>query len=705
MAIVGIVLEACGGGGSSSDPTPVPPAPPSQPEPKIDVAEEAAVDENSAGAKLVEVSSTNAREVSVDDARFEVDGGRLKLKPGESLDFESDASPLLLTLTAKGDGGTATAQVSVSIRDVNEVPKITVGDARVPSAVPGASAASIEVSDPDAADARLGAEDIALSDNRFEVREDADGTLRLALKAGIELDAEQVDSVGLTLTVTDGGGLAASTEVVVSVSEPNRAPTIRVESLFVPADTPGVLLGMISIEDPDVADAALGVEDISLDDAKFEVRLDEQGVLRLSLKPGVSLQHSETEETLRVALTVTDGAGATATDTAILVIAPLLPLGKEMIGRIDSANDRDWFAVTLKAGQHYRVDLEGRDTDRGTLGDPHLLGIYDGSGNLLTGTSDDDGGVGANGRAVFVPDEDGSYFVAAAGIDGGTGTYTLSLGHYLDDFASSISTSGALQVGASISGEIELASDEDWFAVQLQAGRSYLIDVEGAATDAGDLADPLLRGIYDASGELLVDTANSDGGVGANSRFVYVAQQDGTYYVSASAEFSETGTYTLSLAEYLDDFQANSETDGKVSVGGSIRGEIGEPGDQDWIAVSLVAGKTYAIGIGGADSGRGSLRDPYLHGLYEASGSYLEGTLDDDGGFGLDSLLKFTPDDSGIYFISVGGASGATGTYSVSVQEETADESASDLGALRVGDEQEWFDGYWPASDDLWIGI
>lgn len=698
LLVVALVLEACGGG-SGEQPQPPPPAAPSDPEPTIDVPEEAAVDENSVGAVVASVSFTNAAQVTVNDVRFEIEGGSLKLKAGESLDFESGDSPLRLTVTAASGARSAQASVSVTIRDVNEAPAITVVDAKVAPGAPGAVAGWVQIQDPDAADADLGVADIAVNDDRFEVREDSDGTLRLALKQGVSLDERGGDSVELTVTVTDNAGLATSADVMVAITVPNRVPTISIESLFVPAVTPGALLGKILIEDPDPADIGLGGDDISIDDARFEVRLDEQGNLRLALKPGVSLQHSEADEVVRVVLTVTDRDGASATATAILVIAPRLPLGNDMVGRIDSADDRDWFAVTLEAGQSYRVDLEGRDTERGTLHDPHILGVYDALGFLLSGTSDDDAGVGANARTVFAPDEGGTYFVALSSAVEGTGTYTVSVDDYVDDFAASTSTSGALQVGASVSGEIELAADEDWFGVQLQAGRSYLIDLEGADTLGGDLADPLLRGIYDESGELLMATGNFDGGSGANSRVVFVVREDGTYFVSVSAEFGESGTYTLSVVEYLDDFSANSETDGSVSVGESVVGEIGEPGDQDWISVSLAAGKTYAIRIGGADSGSGSLRDPYIHGLYDATGTYLQGTLDDDGGFGLDSLLRFTPDDEGVFYICVGGALGATGTYGVSVEDEAEAENEPNADISPEETDQGWFESYWIAPD------
>ena len=62
------------------------------------------------------------------------------------------------------------------------------------------------------------------------------------------------------------------------------------------------------------------------------------------------------------------------------------------MGVIDRERDQDWFAVELEAGKTYRIDLEGTWSDVGTLADPYLRGVYNSTGVLIAGTSDDDGG-------------------------------------------------------------------------------------------------------------------------------------------------------------------------------------------------------------------------------------------------------------------------------------------------------------------------
>jgi serralysin len=90
-------------------------------------------------------------------------------------------------------------------------------------------------------------------------------------------------------------------------------------------------------------------------------------------------------------------------------------------------------------------------------------------------------------------------------------------------------------------------------------------------------------------------------------------------------------------------------------------------GDDDWIAVTLTGGTSYEIEMMGADSGTGTLSDPYLR-LYNSAGSQV--AFNDDGGMGRDSRMVFTPVSSGTFYISARAWSdGATGTYQITLAE------------------------------------
>ena len=100
----------------------------------------------------------------------------------------------------------------------------------------------------------------------------------------------------------------------------------------------------------------------------------------------------------------------------------------------------------------------------------------------------------------------------------------------------------------------------------LEAGKTYRIDVKGAATGDGTLTNPILAGVYDATGGLVGGTFDDDSGVGVNSLKVFTPDADGTYYVAAGARSinprypAYTGTYTVAVEEVAGDDHATSAT-------------------------------------------------------------------------------------------------------------------------------------------------
>ena len=400
-------------------------------------------------------------------------------------------------------------------------------------------------------------------------------------------------------------------------------------------------------------------------------------------------------------LSVTEVTSASTSDLpATTATSGSVSVDGSVLGLASNVDDIDWFKVVLEAGETYRIDLEGRQTDAGTLSDPYLYGIYDSDSNLIADTTDNDGGDRRNSRVTFTAPADGTYYVAAGATGRRGGSYTLTVTD-VDDYVAGVAgtgieaRSGEVAVGGSVRGEIGFSGDQDWFKVALKAGGTYRIDLEGSRGGFGTLSDPYLRGIHDAKGNLLYGTTNDDGGSGRNSRLTFTASKAGDYYISAGADRNKEGTYKLSVTEVVstvtDDFADAIWTTGTVTVGGSATGEIQFSGDQDWFKVDLEADKTYQILLEGAPTDNGTLPDPVLVGLYTAYGSGIRGTLvndtypgpsftvdlldgtltyDDDDA--LNSLLVYTPRRSGTYFVSAGGNRDLKGTYKLSVTEGTA---------------------------------
>ena len=318
-------------------------------------------------------------------------------------------------------------------------------------------------------------------------------------------------------------------------------------------------------------------------------------------------------------------------------------VGASATGNIGTGTDRDWFKVELEAGKFYRIDLEGEVGGGGTLNDPRLYNIRDSDGAEISGTENDDiHGGNTDSRVVFTPTAAGAYYLVASGYGGAndTGTYTLSVTELETrteegdtDFASSIATLGMVEVGGSATGEIDPANDIDWFRVVLEAGKTYVFDLEGTETGVGTLANPHLS-VRNQTGAIQY-SSDDDGGEGLNSRLEYTATADGIHYLSASAALSATsgGTYTLSVREVACTLNEGDHWCGVVTVGDIMAS--GSLWAHGYINVTGATGGTF---VGETDISVGS-NDYTFTGIYVP----VSGSFDGDLIFRMDA--DFTSDE------------------------------------------------------------
>ena len=173
----------------------------------------------------------------------------------------------------------------------------------------------------------------------------------------------------------------------------------------------------------------------------------------------------------------------------------------------------------------------------------------------------------------------------------------------------------------------------------------------------------------------------------------------------ASAEASVAlPVATVSTCEFDaggSDLPADTNTACALAVGGSVRGERGAADDVDWYRVGLQASATYQFDMRGKSTGEwqlvdgvpafvsvGTLEDPRLLGIYDASGALVAGSDSELAGTGKDSrIASFSPDAAGVYYISASAESGWTGTYELSLTVTVREHDLTSLapGGLAVG--------------------
>jgi len=260
-----------------------------------------------------------------------------------------------VTVTATDSGGLATSETfEISVGDVNEAPTdIALDNLSVDENAEGATVGSLTTTDVDAGDTAT----YAVSDDRFEV---VDGDLKL--KDGVSLNHEEADSVSVTVTATDSGGLTTSETFEISVGDVNEAPTdIALDNLSVDENAEGATVGSLTTTDVDAGDTA----SYAVSDDRFEV-VDGD----LKLKDGVSLNHEEVDS-VSVTVTATDSGGLTTSEAFEI-----------SVGDVNEAPTDIALEGAAETSTTVTVTFESEDA-----GHDNTLGVYyaDESGNPVAG--------------------------------------------------------------------------------------------------------------------------------------------------------------------------------------------------------------------------------------------------------------------------------------------------------------------------------
>ncbi len=380
-------------------------------------------------------------------------------------------------------------------------------------------------------------------------------------------------------------------------------------------------------------------------------------------------------------------------------------LGVGLQGGIDSADDTDWYQVSLTAGQTYYFTL---NSVSGSGLDPYLAvyGQFYWSNTPTLVTSNNDSGPETNAFVTYTPTTSGTYFVAASGYAWSQGLYSLSYGTMpADTIAGDQTTSATLAVGQTITG-IASGTDSDWYAVQLTAGVTYEVNL--TSTPSGNIAgiDAGAVNVFSYDGQvhylatgtftpyptpysLYTDSAHT----------FFTPTTSGTYYVNAQsldaspgqqANHVNGGGYSLQVAVAAPDIDASGAVN--LAIGSSISSVISQPTDTDTFNVSLVGGQTYLFYM--TASGDQPTQSTSLKiGGQSTTGDTYNGTA---------SAIRFTASGTGTYSLVAGGFGGG---YTITAETTTADipGNASTNATVPIGST---INGYTDSEGDVdWYAV
>lgn len=347
---------------------------------------------------------------------------------------------------------------------------------------------------------------------------------------------------------------------------------------------------------------------------------------------------------------------------ANLAGAGQLAVGGGITGRLESAADRDWYAVRLEAGITYWI---AASPDGATQ---TALSILDAAGEPLLSYP-----APLNSYPLsFKPDSGGTYYVQIASQNQTSGAYTITAAIGTpDDAGDSVATATPLAAGAAVNGHIEVASDGDVFRLDVLAGQSYVVKLNDPESSRASLK------LSDASARISTGFGPAIGSWDQSTSFL--AETTGTVYVTVHGY--AVGAYQIQVQAYLDDHpDLASATATQLREGQSIDGKLERSADHDVFSMQLDADRPYVLKI------KSTIPDgaPPILGFGGGGGVFvLPATQTVENG---ERIVKFTPQSAGQYFLDLKSADFRPCTYSLSVLPFAGDGHGPTLVAQSFAD-------------------
>lgn len=154
-----------------------------------------------------------------------------------------------------------------------------------------------------------------------------------------------------------------------------------------------------------------------------------------------------------------------------------------------------------------------------------------------------------------------------------------------------------------------------------------------------------------------------------------------------------------------DDYRADTNTTGRLTVGGSTKGVFETAYDADWFKVSLQAGTTYIFSLSGNPTGDGTLNNfaGISLNVQDSQGNYAPGQS--YGTYqGINSAFaQFTAQSSGTFFFNLSGAY-TVGSYTVRANTAATDDYSADIQTSATLRDGATLAGVFERADDVdWI--
>lgn len=229
--------------------------------------------------------------------------GRITVKAGAKLDYESCSAYIIKIRVTDTDGAYKDASFKIVVKDVNEPPVLKDTEFHIAeNAKGGASVGVITATDSEDSPSMLKFElDSGFVSDEFEVLVDG----KIVVKKGVELDYEKVQVYTLKVKVTDTGDSSTTGEVTIFIDNVNEAPVFEKNEFHVPENSPAKTeVGQLVAHDEEDADSELVY---GLSEASGEFEVSKTG--KITVKEGAHLDYETRHEyVIKVYVRDTEGA-------------------------------------------------------------------------------------------------------------------------------------------------------------------------------------------------------------------------------------------------------------------------------------------------------------------------------------------------------------------------------------------------------------
>ena len=242
-----------------------------------------------------------------------------------------------------------------------------------------------------------------------------------------------------------------------------------------------------------------------------------------------------------------------------------LRFGTVTQGVIETPGDADWFAFDLQAGDLFQLQIysNGR-LNQGNYGatltnksyqyfEPDGVRVASGAGSRDTGVH----------SHTYLARKSGTHHFSVESRDGSTGSYALEIvpiaaetgDSQADALSLALGETSLLQDTSRLSPNPDMPStlDTDWLKIDLQAGETYVLEVDRGPYQYWPAAFSLVRTeVISPTGGVVARTLDADTAISAEVA-TFTADQTGTYFIKAvGSSFGYEKIYSVAVRETVE---------------------------------------------------------------------------------------------------------------------------------------------------------